>query len=357
MAYGMPLTPNRESEVDTLSQPLLEVKHLRTSFFTHVGEVQAIRDISFSVDRGEFIGIVGESGSGKSVTSLSIMQLLQYPGRVTGGEIYFDGEDLLKKDKREMRKIRGNRISMCFQDPMTALNPLYTIGNQINEVLQEHQKLSRAEATAKTVEMLEMVGIPDPSARVRSYPHEFSGGMRQRAMIAMALACQPELLIADEPTTALDVTIQAQVLRLLKKLQDQTGTSIILITHDLGVVASSCSRIIVMYGGQIMETGKVSDIFYSPRHPYTMGLLKSIPKAGQGNQRLESIPGTPPDMLNPPKGCPFYPRCEFAMQVCREQSVPEFQAGEEHCVRCWLCHPEAPKPEKYLNQKGGIRNG
>ncbi|MCF2596944.1 ABC transporter ATP-binding protein [Pseudoflavonifractor phocaeensis] len=340
-----------------MSEKLLEVKHLSTSFFTHVGEVKAIRDISFSIDRGEFVGIVGESGSGKSVTSLSIMQLLQYPGRVTGGEILFNGEDLLKKDKKEMRKVRGNQISMCFQDPMTALNPLYTIGNQINEVILEHQKLTKKEATEKTIEMLGMVGIPDPAARVNSYPHEFSGGMRQRAMIAMALACQPELLIADEPTTALDVTIQAQVLRLLKELQERTGTSIILITHDLGVVASSCSRILVMYGGQIMETGRVEDIFYTPRHPYTMGLLKSIPKAGETDQRLESIPGTPPDMLSPPKGCPFYPRCEFAMQICKENPAPEFEIGEGHCVKCWLCHPEAPQPEKYQQQKGGIRNG
>ena len=327
-----------------MSEKLLEVKHLSTSFFTHVGEVKAIRDISFAVDRGEFVGIVGESGSGKSVTSLSILQLLQYPGKVTGGEILLNGEDLLKKDKREMRKIRGNRISMCFQDPMTALNPLYTIGNQINEVILEHQKLTKAEATKKTIEMLGMVGIPDPEARVKCYPYEFSGGMRQRAMIAMALACQPELLIADEPTTALDVTIQAQVLRLLKDLQERTGTSVILITHDLGVVASSCSRILVMYGGQIMETGKVEDIFYKPHHPYTMGLLKSIPKAGGTNQRLESISGTPPDMLNPPKGCPFYPRCEFAMQICKESAPPEFELGENHCAKCWLCHPEAPKP-------------
>lgn len=340
-----------------MSQQLLEVKHLRTSFFTHVGEVKAIRDISFSVAQGEFIGIVGESGSGKSVTSLSIMQLLQYPGRVTMGEILFHQEDLLKKSRQEIRKIRGNRISMCFQDPMTALNPLYTVGNQINEVLLEHQSLSRREATQRSVEMLKMVGIPDPESRVHCYPHEFSGGMRQRAMIAMALACQPELLIADEPTTALDVTIQAQVLRLLKQLQKSMGTSIILITHDLGVVASSCSRIIVMYGGQIMETGQAADIFYRPRHPYTMGLLRSIPKPGEEHQRLESIPGTPPDMLNPPEGCPFYPRCEFAMQICRDRPVPEFAVDKGHCVKCWLCHPDAPRPDRYQKQKGGVLHG
>lgn len=340
-----------------MSQQLLEVKHLRTSFFTHVGEVKAIRDISFSVEQGEFIGIVGESGSGKSVTSLSIMQLLQYPGRITMGEILFHGEDLLKKTKKQMRKIQGNQISMCFQDPMTALNPLYTIGNQINEVLLEHKNMSRAEATRQSIAMLKMVGIPDPENRVRCYPYEFSGGMRQRAMIAMALACQPELLIADEPTTALDVTIQAQVLRLLKQLQASMGTSIILITHDLGVVASSCSRIIVMYGGQIMETGRAADIFYRPRHPYTMGLLRSIPKLGKENRRLESIPGTPPDMLNPPLGCPFYPRCEFAMRICQERPVPEFTVDEGHCVKCWLCHPDAPEPEHYRERKGGVLHG
>ncbi len=340
-----------------MSQQLLEVKHLKTSFFTHVGEVKAIRDISFSVAQGEFIGIVGESGSGKSVTSLSIMQLLQYPGRITMGEILFHGEDLLKKSGQEMRKIRGNRISMCFQDPMTALNPLYTIGNQINEVLLEHQSMSRKEASQRSVEMLKMVGIPDPENRVHCYPHEFSGGMRQRAMIAMALACQPELLIADEPTTALDVTIQAQVLRLLKQLQKSMKTSIILITHDLGVVANSCSRVIVMYGGQIMETGQASDIFYRPCHPYTMGLLRSIPRAGEENRRLESIPGTPPDMLNPPEGCPFYPRCEFAMRICRERPVPEFAVNEGHCVKCWLHYPDAPRPDRYQKQKGGVLHG
>ena len=240
---------------------------------------------------------------------------------------------------------------------MTALNPLYTVGNQINEVLLEHQSLSRREATQRSVEMLKMVGIPDPESRVHCYPHEFSGGMRQRAMIAMALACQPELLIADEPTTALDVTIQAQVLRLLKQLQKSMGTSIILITHDLGVVASSCSRIIVMYGGQIMETGQAADIFYRPRHPYTMGLLRSIPKPGEEHQRLESIPGTPPDMLNPPEGCPFYPRCEFAMQICRDRPVPEFAVDKGHCVKCWLCHPDAPRPDRYQKQKGGVLHG
>lgn len=339
-----------------MEEQLLEVKNLKTSFFTHVGEVKAIRDISFSVRKGEAVGIVGESGSGKSVTSLSIMQL-QHPGRIMGGEILFHGEDLLKKNKKEMRKMRSSKIAMIFQDPMTSLNALITIGSQISEAVLEHEKLSKKQAMERAVEMLRLVGIPDPEERIHCYPHEFSGGMRQRVMIAMALSCNPELLIADEPTTALDVTIQAQILRLLNDLKERTNTSIILITHDLGVVASSCSRIIVMYGGQIMETGTVEDIFYSPLHPYTMGLLKSIPKAGGSRERLQSIAGTPPDMLQPPAGCPFYPRCEFAMGVCRERTVPEFHRGDEHAVRCWLCHPKAPVVEKYENQKGGVRRG
>lgn len=340
-----------------MGERVLEVKNLRTSFFTHVGEVKAIRDVSFFIDRGEAVGIVGESGSGKSVTSLSIMQLLQHPGRVTGGQILFGGEDLLKKNKKEMRKIRSSRISMIFQDPMTSLNPLFTVGSQISEAILEHQKISKKDAQKRAVEMLRMVGIPDPEERARCYPHEFSGGMRQRAMIAMALSCQPELLIADEPTTALDVTIQAQVLRLLRELKDKTNTAIILITHDLGVVASSCSRIIVMYGGQIMETGTVEDIFYSPLHPYTMGLLQSIPREGGNKERLHSIPGTPPDMLKPPAGCPFYPRCEFAMRICREKEVPAFEARLGHQVKCWLCHENAPPVPKYERQKGGVKNG
>lgn len=339
-----------------MEEQLLEVKNLKTSFFTHVGEVKAIRDISFSVRKGEAIGIVGESGSGKSVTSLSIMQL-QHPGRIMGGEILFHGEDLLKKNKKEMRKMRSSKIAMIFQDPMTSLNALITIGSQISEAVLEHEKLTKKQAMERAVQMLRLVGIPDPEERIHCYPHEFSGGMRQRVMIAMALSCNPELLIADEPTTALDVTIQAQILRLLNDLKERTNTSIILITHDLGVVASSCSRIIVMYGGQIMETGTVEDIFYSPLHPYTMGLLQSIPKAGGSRERLQSIAGTPPDMLQPPAGCPFYPRCEFAMGVCRERTVPEFHRGEEHAVRCWLCHPKAPAVEKYEMQKGGVRRG
>ncbi len=338
-----------------MSEQLLEVKNLQTSFFTHVGEVKAIRGISFSVQRGEMIGVVGESGSGKSVSSLAIMGLLQYPGKVTGGEIIFDGENLLKKSKKEMRKIRGNRIAMIFQDPMTSLNPLFTIGNQMVEAIREHQKVSRKQAVKKAVEMLRTVGIPSPESRMNAYPHEFSGGMRQRAMIAMSLSCNPELLIADEPTTALDVTIQAQVIRLLKALRDKTNTAIMLTTHDLGVVANSCSRVVVMYGGQIMEMGSVNAIFYAPLHPYTMGLLRSIPKVGAERERLQSIAGTPPDMIAPPSGCPFFPRCTYAMQICKEKAVPQFSRGEGHTVRCWMVHEDAPKNEAYEKQKGGVR--
>ena len=298
-----------------MSEKLLEVKHLSTSFFTHVGEVKAIRDISFAVDRGEFVGIVGESGSGKSVTSLSILQLLQYPGKVTGGEILLNGEDLLKKDKREMRKIRGNQISMCFQDPMTALNPLYTIGNQINEVILEHQKLTKAEATKKTIEMLGMVGIPDPEARVKCYPYEFSGGMRQRVVIAIAAACRPQILICDEPTTALDVTIQAQILQLIRDLQKELGMSVIYITHDLGVVANVADRVAVMYAGQIVEYGTVEEIFYDAWHPYTWALLQALPQLGTKGEALPTIDGTPPNLFNEIKGDAFAPRNKHALAI------------------------------------------
>lgn len=339
--------------------PLLDVRHLRTSFFTHLGEVKAIRDVSFQVEPGQIVGIVGESGSGKSVTSLSIMGLLQDPGRVVGGQILFEGEDLLKKSKREMRKIRGDKIAMVFQDPMTALDPLYTVGNQIEETIRIHQKVSREEARERALEMLRRVGIPSAEERMKSYPHEFSGGMRQRAMIAMALSCQPDLLIADEPTTALDVTIQAQVLELIRRLNREMGMSTILITHDLAVVASTCSRVYVMYGGQLMEKGSDTDIFYSPRHPYTMGLLRSIPRRGSdnGRQRLVPIQGTPPDLLNPPTGCPFYPRCPLAMQVCAQRESPYFDEGGGHLVKCWMCHPEAPERASYEAMRGGVRNG
>ncbi|MBZ4655084.1 MAG: peptide transporter ATP-binding protein [Peptococcaceae bacterium] len=326
---------------------ILEVQNLQTSFFTHVGEVKAVGGVSFQVGVGEAIGIVGESGCGKSVTSLSIMRLLTYPGQIVGGSINFAGKDLVKATEKEMQRIRGNEISMIFQDPMTSLNPVFTIGNQIMEPLMRHQKLSRSEAKAKAIEMLRLVGIPSPEKRAAQYPHEFSGGMRQRVMIAMALSCQPKLLIADEPTTALDVTIQAQILELMKELKEKINTSIILITHDLGVVAEVCSRIIVMYAGIIVEQGTREDIFYNPRHPYTWGLLKSIPHIeAEKKERLIPIDGQPPDLLKPPAGCPFYPRCEHAMEICVEQRPPYTDLSPVHKAACWLLHYNAPKVER-----------
>ncbi len=335
-----------------MGNKLLEVKDLYTSFFTHVGEVKAIRGISFHLDKGEAVGIVGESGSGKSVTSLSLMKLLVYPGKVVGGEMIFKGEHLENKTEKEMQKIRGNEISMIFQDPMTSLNPVFTIGNQIKEAIRTHQKLSGEALDKKAVEMLRLVGIPSPESRLKQYPHEFSGGMRQRAMIAMALSCEPSLLIADEPTTALDVTIQAQILELMKDLKTHLETSIILITHDLGVVADVCSRIIVMYGGLVMEEGTTNEIFYSPQHPYTLGLLRSIPKLvdKEDKQRLIPIDGTPPDLLKPPAGCPFAPRCEYAMKVCMQKLPPFVQVSETHKSACWLLHKNAPTVSGF--QKG-----
>lgn len=340
-----------------MTERLLEVKNLRTSFFTHLGEIKAIRGVSFNLNRSEAIGIVGESGSGKSVTSLSIMKLLQFPGKIVDGEILFKGQNVVNKSNKEMMQIRGNEIAMIFQDPMTSLNPVYSIGNQIVEVILKHQNLSKSEAREKAIEMLRLVGIPSPEKRIKNYPHEFSGGMRQRAMIAIALSCEPDLLIADEPTTALDVTIQAQILELMKDLNNKLNTSTILITHDLGVVADVCSRIIVMYGGLIMEEGTKKQIFYEPKHPYTMGLLKSIPKiVSDEKQRLVPIAGTPPDLLKPPKGCPFYARCDFAMKICSEKQPPYFSSNDGHRAMCWLLHKEAPKNDMYNLQKGGVRS-
>ena len=308
-----------------MSEKLLDVKNLHTSFFTHLGEVQAIRDVSFGLDKGEIIGIVGESGSGKSVTSLSIMGLLAYPGRVKKGEILFNGEDLLKKKKSEMRKIQGDHIAMIFQDPMTALNPLKKIGYHMIEVLRRHQNLSKAEARKVAIDMLGKVGIPSAESRMDQYPHEFSGGMRQRVLIAMALCCKPKLLIADEPTTALDVTIQAQILELLKQLRDEEKMSVVLITHDLGVVASLSNRISVMYGGLIMEEGLTDEIFYAPKHPYTRALLHAIPQPTTGvKERLEAIPGMAPSLTNPPAGCPFAERCKYACEKC-ESEIPAYR--------------------------------
>jgi len=340
-----------------MSQKILDVKNMKTSFYTHVGEVQAVRGVSFSLKKGEALGIVGESGSGKSVTSMSVMQLLQYPGKVKEGEIMFKGDDILKKSKKDMMNIRGDEIAMIFQDPMTSLNPVYKIGDQIMEAIIRHQGLSKAEAREKAIDMLRLVGIPSPEERVDNYPHEFSGGMRQRAMIAIALSCEPDLLIADEPTTALDVTIQAQILELLKELSEKIDTSIILITHDLGVVADVCDRICVMYGGLIMEEGTAEEIFYEPMHPYTMGLLKSIPRMDEESedQRLIPIPGSPPDMIKPPVGCPFAARCPYTMKVCMEK-MPEYSVTETgHRAVCWLNHKDAPEVQVDTGVKRGVK--
>ena len=340
-----------------MARKLLSVRDLKTSFFTHVGEVKAVRGISFDVNEGEVLGIVGESGSGKSVTSLSIMGLLQYPGRVVDGEILLNGEDILTYSKNQMRRVRGKEIAMIFQDPMTSLNPVYTIGNQIMEMILEHEKMSRREARARAIEMLKLVGIPAAEKRIDSYPHEFSGGMRQRVMIALALSCNPKLLIADEPTTALDVTIQAQILSLIKSLNKQFGMTTMLITHDLGVVATVCDKVAVMYGGLIMEYGTVDEIFYHPRHPYTMGLLGSIPHVDGGEKRrLIPIDGTPPDLINPPKGCPFSTRCKYCMNVCTQEQPPYF-AEDKHRTMCWLLDGEAPKNSDYEMRKAGVNFG
>jgi len=315
---------------------LLEVRHLKTSFFTRAGEVQSVRGVSFNVGEGEMVGIVGESGSGKSVTAKSLMGLIAPPGRIVEGEVRLRGENLLSLSEEQLRSVRGNRIAMIFQDPMTSLNPVLRVGQQLVEVLRRHRKLSKEDARKRAIELLRQVGIPQPEKRIDQYPHEFSGGMRQRVMIAVALSCEPELLIADEPTTALDVTIQAQILELMKHLRETTGTSILLITHDLGVVAQVCSRVIVMYGGLVMEEGSVFDIFERPSHPYTQGLLRSVPKRGEsGRERLVPIEGTPPNLLHPPSGCPFIERCPHAMDICKKLP-PYFEAGEGHRSLCWL---------------------
>ena len=325
--------------------PLLDIKNLRTTFSTQVGQVRAVRGLNLTVDYGESVGIVGESGSGKSVSMLSVMGLLPVNAHVNADSIMFDGRELTTMDEREKRKMHGSEIGMVFQDPMTSLNPLHTIGMQLMEPIKLHMGLNKAQARARALEMLKLVNNPSPESRLKQYPHEFSGGMRQRVMIAIALACNPKLIIADEPTTALDVTIQAQILELMQGLKNQLNTSIIMITHDLGVIASMCSRIVVMYGGCVAETGTTREIFYSPKHPYTWGLLRSIPKAQMDgtHSKLLPIPGTPPDMLRPPKGCPFAPRCPYAMQVCREYMAPETVLSDTHRVSCHLMHKNAPK--------------
>lgn len=324
-------------------EKLLEVKNLSVSFQTFFGEVEAVRDISFHVGKSETVAIVGESGCGKSVTANSIVQLLPMPPAFfKSGEIIFNGENLLEKTDKEMEKIRGNEISMIFQDPMTSLNPTMRIGKQIVEGLVSHRKLPKNEARKKAIEMLDLVAVPEPEKRINQYPHEFSGGMRQRVMIALAMISTPRLLIADEPTTALDVTVQAQILELMKEIQKKLNMSIILITHDLGVVADMSDRVIVMYAGQILEEGTTDEIFKDPRHPYTQKLLASVPRLNMSRQEpLHSIEGTPPDLYIPPKGCSFYDRCERAMKVCKDY-MPSFDAhSPSHKSRCWLNHPMA----------------
>ena len=324
-----------------MSEKLLEIKDEKLSFFTPAGEVKALNGVSFSMNEGEVLGIVGESGSGKSVTAYSIMGLTAYPGKLIGGTIYFNGHQIEKMREKEMRKIRGNEVSIIFQDPMTSLNPVYTIGNQITEVIRLHTGKSKKEAYDRAKELLELVGINEPTKRLKQYPHELSGGMRQRVMIAIALACEPKLLIADEPTTALDVTIQAQILELMQELRQKLGMSIIMITHDLGVVASMCERIAVMYAGHIVEYGTADEIFYEPKHEYTKGLINSIPKlSAQEIERLVPIEGQPVDLLNPPAGCPFAPRCANCMKICLREMPPKTELSDTHYSHCWLLQKE-----------------
>jgi oligopeptide transport system ATP-binding protein len=333
---------------------ILEVKDLRISFSTHAGEVEAVRGVTFDLRNGETLAIVGESGSGKSVMAKSLMRLLPEANtRIKGGEAIFEEQDLLKLSEKRMQGIRGPKIAMVFQDPMTSLDPTMKVGRQITESLTKHLGMSGSRARERAVELLKMVGIPNAEARVRQYPHQFSGGMRQRVVIAIALACDPQILIADEPSTALDVTIQAQILELLRDLQERIGTSIILITHDLGVVAQTARRVAVMYGGKIVETGTVREIFYNPQMPYTWGLLASIPlPTADRSQDLIPIPGSPPDMLEPPKGCPFTPRCPYAMQICAEEMPDYTTFSAEHKAACWLHHPMAPDVEPPIRVRG-----
>jgi oligopeptide/dipeptide ABC transporter ATP-binding protein len=318
------------------SEELLNIHRLSTHFFTENGVVRAVEAVDLKIGRGETVGLVGESGCGKTVTTLSIMRLLPSPGWIVNGEIWFEKENLIEKSEPEMRKIRGNRISMIFQEPMSSLNPVLTIGEQIAEVIKSHQGLSRAQAKNMAVEMLDLVGVPAAATRVNEYPHQLSGGMRQRVMIAMALACKPALLIADEPTTALDVTIQAQVLDLMRDLQKKFHTAIMLITHDLGVVAEMCDEVVVMYLGRVVEHAKVRPIFHDPKHPYTQGLLRSIPSLASRKQRLEPIKGVVPDPLNAPPGCPFHPRCPHEMEICRREMPPLKEVAFDHQAACWL---------------------
>ncbi|CDQ38198.1 ABC transporter ATP-binding protein [Virgibacillus salexigens] len=346
---------------------LLEVKDLNISFHTFAGEVQAIRGVNFDLYEGETLAIVGESGSGKSVTTKSIMQLLSANSEIKSGEILFNDRDIVKAPEKEMQKIRGKDISMIFQDPMTSLNPTMTIGNQIMEPLLKHRKLNKTEAKHRAIELLNLVGIPKPQLRIKQYPHQFSGGMRQRVVIAIALACAPKVLIADEPTTALDVTIQGQILDLMKDLQKRIETSIIFITHDLGVVANVADRVAVMYGGKIIEVGTVDEIFYNPQHPYTWGLISSMPSLDTTEEELYVIPGTPPDLLHPPKGDAFAPRNPYAMKIDLEEEPPMLKVSDTHYAATWLLHPNAPKVDpplavkerwnKFQKQVGSLNGG
>ncbi|MCI6227868.1 MAG: ABC transporter ATP-binding protein [Candidatus Faecousia sp.] len=324
---------------------LLEVKDLHTSFYTPVGEVKAVNGVSFNLERGKVLGIVGESGSGKSVTAYSIMQILEKTGKIVSGSVKFDGQELVGIGEEGMKKIRGNKISIIFQDPMTSLNPTYTIGHQLMEAIMLHTPRNKQQAWDRAVEMLRLVNVNEPEKRMKQYPFEFSGGMRQRVMIAMALACEPDILIADEPTTALDVTIQAQILELMQSLQKELGMAIIMITHDLGVVAQLCDEVIVMYAGSICEQGTADEIFYNPRHEYTKGLMRSIPTLDSDGQRLHPITGTPIDLLNMPAGCPFAPRCDAAMKICLRQRCERMQINDNHQAACWVNVRDAMKKE------------
>ncbi len=316
---------------------LLEVKDLQTSFFTDAGEVKAVNGVSFNLERGKVLGIVGESGSGKSVTAYSVMQILASTGKIVGGSIKLDGQELVNAGEKVMKDVRGNKVSIIFQDPMTSLNPTYTIGSQLKEAILLHTDRDKKQAYDRAVEMLRLVNVNEPEKRMKQYPHELSGGMRQRVMIAMALACEPDILIADEPTTALDVTIQAQILELMKDLQEELGMAIIMITHDLGVVAQMCDEVVVMYAGSICEQGTADEIFYNPRHEYTKGLIRSLPSANTAGQKLKPITGTPIDLLNMPKGCAFAPRCDAAMKICIDTKPERILVNDDHAAACWMC--------------------
>ena len=354
---------NEEITQSENTDRVLEVQDLKTSFFTENGEVKAVDGVSFNLDRGKVLGIVGESGSGKSVTAYSVLQILSHPGKIVGGSVKFKGKELVGISEKEMSKIRGNNISIIFQDPMTSLNPVFTIGNQLEEAIMLHTNRTREQARERAIELLRLVGINEPEKRLKQYPHEHSGGMRQRDMIAMALACEPDILIADEPTTALDVTIQAQILDLMKKLQKEIGMAIIMITHDLGVIADMCDEVIVMYAGKICEQGTANEIFYNPKHEYTKGLLSSIPYGNKSTGRLNSIEGTPVDLLALPKGCAFAPRCKNCLKICLENQPERLMINEDHASSCWMNVLDGLKdgtvtiPEKAKELSEGEING